>query len=177
MTGRLAQPPCFAYVDAGLCVGRAVGAGVGLCDICVQLCPDVFAKPSPGACACVSCDDVDRHLDRVFDAVQACPAGAIQLVHPGSAGWLRAEAVLKLLPHSVPARCTGCGLCVEACEPGCIEIVGGVAVLARPELCASEEDCVASCPENAIRMVWMPGGGERSVGLWRDPTPALWRSA
>ncbi len=73
----------------------------------------------------------------------------------------------KWLPVVDELRCTGCNLCVEACGPKCLEIQGSLAVLARPFACGSEEHCIAPCPENAIRMVWLRLEGDRSVGKWR----------
>jgi len=74
----------------------------------------------------------------------------------------------KWLPVVDEDLCTGCGACVEACGPACLEIVGGVAVLVRPQACGSEEHCIAPCPERCIRMAWVPAQGDRSVGEWRE---------
>lgn len=73
----------------------------------------------------------------------------------------------KWLPAVDEDLCTGCGVCVEACGPGCLDILDGVAVLSRPHACGSEEHCIAPCPEEAIRMVWAPLKGDHSVGKWQ----------
>ena len=70
------------------------------------------------------------------------------------------------MPVIVADRCTGCGLCVEACGPACLEIVDQIAVLVRPDQCGSEEHCIAPCRDDAIRMEWVPTEGNRAVGRW-----------
>ena len=74
----------------------------------------------------------------------------------------------KWVPSVDEEICDSCGICVETCGARCLEIVAGVAVLARPEACVSEARCVAPCPQACIRMGWLPLRGDRSVGEWRD---------
>ncbi|MBI4564149.1 MAG: 4Fe-4S binding protein [Planctomycetes bacterium] len=33
---------------------------------------------------------------------------------------------LKWVPVIIANRCTGCGVCVEACDPRCLEMVDGI---------------------------------------------------
>lgn len=73
----------------------------------------------------------------------------------------------KWMPIILPDRCTGCGLCVLACGPQCLELVGGVAVLAHPDHCGSEEHCIAVCRDDAIHMRWIPTEGNWGGGKWR----------
>jgi Na+-translocating ferredoxin:NAD+ oxidoreductase RNF subunit RnfB len=73
----------------------------------------------------------------------------------------------KWLPVVNEDACTGCGVCVEACGPRCLNILDGVAVLVSPNICGSEEHCIAPCPEECIRMAWVPLEGDRSTGKWR----------
>ena len=72
----------------------------------------------------------------------------------------------KWVPVVAEDQCTGCGLCVEACGPACLEMVDNLPVLTRPDQCGSEEHCIAPCPEDAIRMQWVPMHGDRAVGRW-----------
>jgi len=74
----------------------------------------------------------------------------------------------KWLPAIVEEFCTGCGLCVAACGPACLETQNRVAALERPSDCGSEEHCISACPEEAIHMVWLPAEGDPSIGLWRS---------
>lgn len=62
--------------------------------------------------------------------------------------------------------CTGCGECVDACGPQCLEIVNNVAVLIRADICGSEEHCIEPCPEDAIHMEWAEIWGDERVGKW-----------
>ena len=73
----------------------------------------------------------------------------------------------KWVPVIQNDRCTGCGLCVEACGPKSLEIVDGTAVLARPETCGSEGHCIPVCQDDAIHMAWVLMKGDRTVGTWR----------
>lgn len=47
-------------------------------------------------------------------------------------------------------KCTGCGLCADACHEGAINIVNGKAKLIRDDYCDGLGDCLPACPENAI---------------------------
>lgn len=47
-------------------------------------------------------------------------------------------------------RCTGCGLCVDACHEGAISLVNGKAKLMHEHYCDGLGDCLPACPENAI---------------------------
>ena len=50
-------------------------------------------------------------------------------------------------------KCTGCGLCVDACHEGAIGLVGGKARLLRDDYCDGLGDCLPACPADAIRIV------------------------
>lgn len=47
-------------------------------------------------------------------------------------------------------KCTGCGICADACHEGAIGIVNGKAVLLREDYCDGLGDCLPACPEDAI---------------------------
>ncbi|MBI4971036.1 MAG: 4Fe-4S binding protein [Candidatus Omnitrophica bacterium] len=74
----------------------------------------------------------------------------------------------KWLPVIKKENCTGCGLCVEACTPKCLEVVDGVVVLTLPILCGSEEHCISPCNYEAIEMKWVPAPGRDYIGLWHE---------
>ena len=73
----------------------------------------------------------------------------------------------KWLPVVIEDSCTGCGLCVQACGPACLETRNLIAVLERPDECGSEEHCIAACPEDALYMAWVPCESNQSFGVWR----------
>ena len=64
-------------------------------------------------------------------------------------------------------KCSGCGLCVSACGPACLEMPNVVAVLTLPEACGSEEHCIGVCADDAIGMAWLPWIGDTSRGKWQ----------
>ncbi len=47
-------------------------------------------------------------------------------------------------------KCTGCGLCADACHEGAIGMVNGKAKLLREDYCDGLGDCLPSCPVQAI---------------------------
>jgi ferredoxin len=47
-------------------------------------------------------------------------------------------------------KCDGCGLCVDACHEGAIQLVDGVARLVSESYCDGLGDCLAECPQDAI---------------------------
>lgn len=72
----------------------------------------------------------------------------------------------KWMPIVSEDSCNGCGLCVEACGPRSLAVEGGVAVLALPDTCGSEEHCIGICPSDSIRMAWLPFSGDENRGQW-----------
>lgn len=47
-------------------------------------------------------------------------------------------------------KCTGCGLCVQACHEGAIALVNGKAELIRDDYCDGLGNCLPVCPGGAI---------------------------
>ena len=47
-------------------------------------------------------------------------------------------------------ECIGCGICVDACEQGVLEVVGGVAEVVNEDDCIACGNCVDECPMGAI---------------------------
>lgn len=74
----------------------------------------------------------------------------------------------KWMPIILTDRCTGCGLCVDACGPRSLAMLDGIAVLTLPDTCGSEEHCILACPDEAIQMAWLPFWGDRTVGRWSN---------
>lgn len=50
-------------------------------------------------------------------------------------------------------KCIGCGLCVDACQEGAIQMRDGKAVLVRDDYCDGLGHCLPSCPADAITIV------------------------
>lgn len=70
-------------------------------------------------------------------------------------------------------RCSGCGLCANACGPRCLVMQGDLAVLTLPEACGSEEHCIGLCAGDAIHMAWLPWTGDSSRGKWLISSPPV----
>ncbi len=47
-------------------------------------------------------------------------------------------------------KCDGCGLCVNACHEGAIDLVDGKAMLTMENYCDGLGDCLPACPTGAI---------------------------
>ena len=58
--------------------------------------------------------------------------------------------MIRKIIHIDEEKCTGCGLCAEACHEGAIEIVDGKAKLVREDFCDGFGDCLPNCPVGAI---------------------------
>jgi len=50
-------------------------------------------------------------------------------------------------------KCNGCGLCVDACHEGAIQMINGKAKLISDEYCDGLGDCLPACPTGAINII------------------------
>ncbi len=49
-------------------------------------------------------------------------------------------------------KCNGCGLCIDACHEGALELVNGKAKLVSESYCDGLGDCLPECPTGAITL-------------------------
>ena len=61
--------------------------------------------------------------------------------------------MIRRVIHIDEDKCTGCGICVNACHEGAIGLVDGKAKLLRDDYCDGLGDCLPACPEDAITFV------------------------
>lgn len=61
--------------------------------------------------------------------------------------------MLRKIIHIDEDKCTGCGLCVDACHEGAIAMVDGKARLVRDDYCDGLGDCLPACPTDAITFI------------------------
>ena len=79
----------------------------------------------------------------------------------------------RWLPVVDTDSCSGCGLCLQACEHGCFELVWDFATLVRPEDCEGEGRCADDCREDVIRMGWVSQPSGRPAGAPGEHCPPL----
>lgn len=79
-----------------------------------------------------------------------CHIGALPLF------FLELVTVTKGKPMSQPTidtdECSGCGICVDVCPNGVLDIVGSVASVVSEDACNGCGECMEECPLGAIEV-------------------------
>ncbi len=58
--------------------------------------------------------------------------------------------MVRQIIHIDEEKCTGCGICAQACHESAIAIIDGKAKLIRDDYCDGMGDCLPNCPTGAI---------------------------
>ena len=53
-------------------------------------------------------------------------------------------------PEIDTVECSGCGICVDSCPEGVLDIVGSTAAVVNEDSCIECGECVEECPMGAI---------------------------
>ena len=56
-------------------------------------------------------------------------------------------------PIIIEDDCSGCGICVDACPEGVLELKGDVAVVVLEDDCTACGTCLEECPMGAIEEI------------------------
>ena len=56
-------------------------------------------------------------------------------------------------PVIIADECSACGICIDACEHGVLDIANDVAVVAKEDDCTACGDCMEECPMGAIEEI------------------------
>ena len=67
--------------------------------------------------------------------------------------------MIRKIVHIDEGKCTGCGLCADACHEGAIAMVDGKARLVRDDYCDGLGDCLPACPADAISIIEREAAG------------------
>ncbi len=68
--------------------------------------------------------------------------------------------------------CTGCGMCIDACATGAIQLMDQRAVI-NDVLCTHCQDCADACPNEAITAILMPAQSTTMVSPAETDSPAV----
>jgi Na+-translocating ferredoxin:NAD+ oxidoreductase RNF subunit RnfB len=126
-------------------MGRGFGRGMGMDqgpDQMGGIHPDVPSSPGTASSQEIArLEELAREMERQRDEVEQ----QVREVESGKkAGPVRLKAVVE------EARCTGCGLCLDACPVEAIVLLNDVATIGDD--CTACGACVAECPNEALAM-------------------------
>ncbi len=65
------------------------------------------------------------------------------------------------MPVIDPEKCNGCGLCVDVCACGAIEMADGVVIIIETESCGWCLQCEVVCPTGAISCAYEISADEK----------------
>lgn len=54
------------------------------------------------------------------------------------------------IPEIDEDECSGCGICVDACQSEVLDIVGSTAAVVNEDNCIACGDCMEECPMGAV---------------------------
>lgn len=63
------------------------------------------------------------------------------------------SGIERKIVHIDEEKCNGCGICVDSCHEGAIQMVNGKARLVSDSYCDGLGDCLGPCPTGAISIV------------------------
>lgn len=61
--------------------------------------------------------------------------------------------MLRKIVQIKEEKCNGCGLCIDACHEGALQLVNGKARLVSDAYCDGLGDCLPGCPQDAISII------------------------
>jgi Fe-S-cluster-containing hydrogenase component 2 len=139
----------------GCCVRAVIYSNFDLCsgcNICRMICSE---KKTGGTNPRLALLNLEKHGLVYRPVVSAQCRNAFCLkVCPVEAVYRQEDSGAVLIDR---AKCTGCGLCAEAC-PVCAIVMDKQAGIARKcDLCGGDPACVRYCPTGALELVILGG--------------------